>query len=63
MKSCGEVTVYPGRIGLALRATCENGVIIDTFAKGFPCPFHEEEVLVNGRTQGMSQSDAVGFTR
>lgn len=38
MNSCGEVMVYVG--GFALRARCEEGRIVDTFVKGYPCPFH-----------------------
>lgn len=43
MKSCGETTVWLGGTRMSLRATCEKGIIIDTFAKGFACPHHEGE--------------------
>jgi hypothetical protein len=54
VRSCGEVTVYPGGIGLALRATCENGIIVDTFAKGFACPFHDDESGAVSGDEGFS---------
>jgi len=43
--SCGNVKVYLRPFGV-MWATCRDGVLVDTFLAGTPCPHHEVSYMI-----------------